>query len=195
MNRSRILHVAALSALLTATACASGRHQAPEHSRPMPRQYAYPRPYEYAGEGRDTSAIGITYPLGATAEATEGPDGARWLTIAYPRWGASVHYTLTPVTEATRQAVIANRRQRMTLNAGATRTAQRDIVTPWLGALIVAMEPSPLPVQLLCGTDSAVLSAAAFMPGVTAQTPPDSIMPVINMLTDEVQHAITTLLP
>lgn len=165
------------------------------HDAPIPRQYAYARPYDYASQPRDTAQLGpisLSIPQGAEATTADGPKGSQWLTVVYPRWGAEAHYTLTPVNASTRNAVIANRRQRMTLNAGDIPTNTEPLTSPWPGALITAQVPSPLPVQWLSPGQGYVLSGAAFMPGVTHDAPADSLMPVINLLASDIHTTITS---
>ena len=114
--------VAALFILLTGDC--TGRT---DSSSAVPRRTAYPRIELYDSVYRPVS---LTLPVrimvndSTTVDIASHSDAATWIDVRYPRYGATLRLTLSRLEGDSLLMAIANRRERMALNAGGLRSGR-----------------------------------------------------------------------
>lgn len=179
----------ALLILILAGACSPGAEQ----DTALPRRYAYPRFEAY-------DSVSVPLELGAlrtrvNARAEVRANGSGWADIRYPRYGATLHVTVShnPSREAAATA-LANRHERMALNLGDARGVATTYSTP-VGfdcEEILAPDALVTPLQFIA-TDSRghMLSGAAVFDNPEA--PADSLAPILDELGLEVRRMLQSL--
>lgn len=166
----------------------------------VPRRHAYPRINVYDREYCEYSDGRLSFEInsGATTFTDSlSENGARWLTLKYPRYNASLFLTATPVTGATMERVIDNRLERMAMNVHTSDVGQIDPENLHGFTAMVLYTPNggtSTPVQFLA-SDSCrwVVSGAVFIDDAAAVSRRDSIKPVVEALLGDVEHLLTTL--
>lgn len=182
---------------LLLTALLTGCAERPPAS--TPRRTAYPRPalYDTAYIHVKGAPVDILVNASADLHMQQKHDGAYWLTIGYPAYNAKIYCTFTPVTDATVEAVIDNRAQRISLNsAGGEKIADIESSGGYHANLVASASAAATPVQFLAvRPDSArwVVSGSVFFDGIAPSTPSDSIYPFIEAVRTDVAKALKSL--
>lgn len=166
----------------------------------VPRRYAYPRINVYDKTYREYNDGRLSFEINSNATTDTDSitkEGARWLTLKYPRYKASLFLTATPVTGATLETVLDNRLERMALNVHTSDVRQIDPENPngfTTMALYTPNGNTSTPVQFLA-SDSCrwVISGAVFIDDAATTGRSDSIKPVVDSLLEDVEHLLTTL--
>lgn len=164
----------------------------------VPRPTAYPRVLPYDTLYTPIDRLPVVMEVNSYATVTRGDDRDSTATdkinISYPRYGATLYCTYTPVTAATATAVIDNRVERMSLNAGSLSTEISRLTTPAGvdATILVTPEARVTPVQFLA-TDSAtfVLTGALYFANSASSS--DSIRPVLDAVSRDIVHTVTHL--
>lgn len=182
------LYIAAILALV-AIACNHSGDSSPDNAGATPRRYAYPRiaAIDTAMALRTLGPVDIAVNTSATAiSEREG-----WLTLSYPRLGATIYISATRTDDVA--AAIANRRQRMALNLGdASASASEFLVGPFACTIVESADAGTTPVQFLAASaDGVIVSGAATLSGPTA--PADSIRPIVQFLAADAARMLKSL--
>ena len=119
----KALLLSALALVVLLNSCDSG-------GRPVPRPEGYPRIALYEAVYRNDSIGPVIFESNAGTAVTErrqGADGTGWLTLAYPRYGATLYLTASPATASTLGGIIDNRLERISLNIGGATTELTEL--------------------------------------------------------------------
>ena len=86
----------------------------------VPRPVAYHRIVLYDSVYRAVDGVPVRFEVNSSAidSMVQSKSGAISLDILYPAYNAVVYCTFSPVNESNRDAVIENRRERLSLNTG-----------------------------------------------------------------------------
>ncbi|MCM1518784.1 MAG: hypothetical protein NC117_09100 [Pseudoflavonifractor sp.] len=166
----------------------------------VPRPSAYPRVVTYDTVYVAVDSLPVMFEVNSSTTVTRGdeaePNAINKINVIYPRYGATLYCTYTPVTPATAPAVIDNRVERMSLNAGSLSTEiSRMSNRHGIGsAILVTPAAKVTPVQFL-STDSAsfVLTGALFTGTGPADT--DSMRPVLDAVVSDLVHSLGRIHP
>lgn len=159
---------------------------------PVPRPQAWPRIALY-----DTAMVYVNGAIGLTANAGARFSSPRpgWYDIDYPRYNATMHITVTDVTDSTIGEVRRNRLQRLMLNAGDRPGTSTEFVNDagW-DVLMMTTRGSVTPVQFVA-TDglTTVVSGVAYMHDPRTATAYDSVAPVVQAIADDALRTLRTL--
>lgn len=186
--------VAALFILLTGDC--TGRT---DNSTAVPRRTAYPRIELYDSVYRQASP---TLPVKLMVNdstivniALHG-DAATWIDVRYPRYGATLRLTLSRLSGDSLLTAIANRRERMALNAGGLRSTVTELTAPHgLSSEIVATPGAMVTPLQIIATDSAslLISGALEMPPALPDNDPEYYMPIIDGVERDLIHMAKNL--
>lgn len=159
----RLVCKAWLAALLTIVAACGGRGDGPV----VPRPAAYPRVEIPDSAYRRVDVGGLTLMVNSVADVRVTPvDGGAWVDISYPVFSSPRMYlTLTECGPGGLDGVMANRRERESLNLGGRRYELTELSTPggWSCTMSVARGSMTTPVQILAHDDRRVLSGALML--------------------------------
>ncbi len=180
--------------LLTMIVASCGGDERPA----VPRRYAYPRIETYSQDYKGVTGSGVTFDINSEAitETDSIAGDARWLSLFYPRYNATLYITVTRSTADQIDDVINNRKERMMLN---NHSAATKIIGPFVSdrftcTALYAPSGSSTPVQFLASDrDRWVVSGAAFFHDPAAVENADSVRPVVDALMDDVSRLMTTL--
>ncbi len=164
----------------------------------VPRRTAYPRISLYDTVYTEVDRLPIVFEVNAGATVSrasrEGEKDDNWVNVKYDRYGATLHCTYSPVSVATVDAVLSNRIERMSLNAGDLTTDITSISTPTgiVGSVLMTPAAKVTPVQFLA-TDSAtfVLTGALYFDRSAGAI--DSVKPMLEAVRSDVVHAVKSL--
>lgn len=176
--------------LLASASCSDNRAQ-------MPKPKAWPRIDMPAETWRDTTMAGVHLQLpGAPRVLTESKSGHQWLTLDYsPTLPADVYITLsTPGGSDSLATILANRRERMTLNSGDLPSKETTWSNPDGWKCLTLRTPGSVstPVQFLSTDSRHVLSGAASL-RFGGAVPPDSVKPIVDRLESDIFHLLNSL--
>lgn len=159
----------------------------------VPRRYAYPRVAPC-----DTAAVparlgDFSIEINAAADTARPAPG--WLNIVYPRYGLTVHLSANTFADADAlHAAIANRRQRMELNFGATEAEAVSFTNAAGLSCTIAGSPdagnAPVYITAVDAARRSMLSGAAVFAGAT--TPVDSIEPIYTIVYNHLLRMLAT---
>lgn len=172
----RTLACVAVAGML-AVSC--GRSGGDSGATPRPR--AYPRISVADPDYRRADSLPAGFAVSSRATARLGGAGdSRWLTISYPDYGgAELHLTFTVSDNA--DAVVANRLERIALNAGQASLSVSD-TTVGGGMTSISFfrcdEPSVTPLQMIARRGALTVSGA--LTGFDCEASPDSLAPVLD---------------
>lgn len=182
--------------LLLASAACGGKTDTP-----LPRREAYPRLEAYA-DSFVRAEVPPVFPINSAAltEVERRDDGSYWLTASYPRYGASLFCTFTPVgSPKDKSEVIDNRLRRISLNLGDIPIdAEQTRTGDYTSYLVTTPTLSATPVQFLIypdGDTGWVVSGSVFFPGIRPDTPLDSISPAIEAMASDVRRSLAGFRP
>ncbi len=193
--------IALAAILLTACGQKGGDSTAASYT-PVPKPAAYPRLPLY-----DTAMVVVEQaPIHwlANAQATVtipdrsvSADGStRWLNVDYPDYGIILYCTFSHINPSERDAVLDNRTERMSLNAGGNRTEIIDLVSDggFHSSLLVTPHGTVNPLQFLSTDgDRWVVSGTAFLKNAPRPGAEDSIAPAIDAIRADLLRSLTNL--
>jgi len=167
-----------------------------KHQRTLPRRDAYVRLEAYPAE-YVRAEVPIDFDVNASAlTKVEGrADGSYWLTVEYPRYGATMYCTFVPVDGKGKVgAVVDNRLERMRLNvADAPIGTEQYSGDNYSFTLVLTRTLSATPVQFLVYPTQEkgwVTSGTVFLPGIRPGSSLDSIRPAIDAIENDIRHSI-----
>lgn len=164
----------------------------------IPRRQAYPRIQLY-----DTiyTASGLPAEFETNRSATvirnnpgKSDAGPVWIDISYPVYGATLSCTFTPVADdKSRQAVIDNRLERMSLNLGDRYAEQTEMMSEGGYSTIIldAKGTTVTPLQFLSAGRQWVISGAMYFSRESINA--DSVRPAIDAVKNDIIHAAKRL--
>lgn len=162
---------------------------------PVPRPVAYPRIEIYDSVFTPVPYLPLHFELSRHATITRDSShaGSLWINALYPAYGATIHFTLTPVNPATAAAVVDNRTERMSLNSGGHPTEITQLIAPsgFSSRILVTPAGSLTPVQFISVSPQWVVSGALYLPG--ADSNPDSVAPIVNAVYRDLIHTAKTI--
>lgn len=167
-------------------------------STAIPRRQAYPRIQLY-----DTLYTDSGLPAGfeTNSSATVIRDnsgksdaGPVWIDISYPAYEATVSCTFTPLADdRSRQAVIDNRLERMSLNLGDRYAEQTEMMSDGGYSTIIldSKGTTVTPLQFLSAGRQWVISGAMYFNRESVNA--DSVRPAIDAVKNDIIHAAKRL--
>lgn len=182
------------SAIATAAAIGSASCTGRGSNDAVPKPEAWPR-IELPGENYKAHTIGhATLHFNAEASvSTERNDGsATWITVRYPQFrNAAVYLTLTSAQASEIAGILANRRERMELNAGGATTVITELTSAggWHCELAETRTSLTTPLQLLATDSTSVLSGTFYL-DLPAGSSADSISPVVKAVSNDLLHLL-----
>ncbi len=176
-------------ALMLALSAASCR----DDNSAVPRRYAYPRVAPC-----DTTVVSARlgdFRIQINADADTTMPASNWLNIIYPHYGVTVHLSANSFdNNSALQAAIANRRQRMELNFGATPAEAISFNNGAGISCTIAGSPdagsAPVYITAVNPHNRSMLSGAAVFAGPT--TPVDSVEPVYRIVYSHLLEMLET---
>ncbi|MCM1292501.1 MAG: hypothetical protein NC111_01080 [Bacteroides sp.] len=172
----------------------SACHGGMDTQGPVPRPTAYPRVATL-----DSNYVATKLPAGFEANAgavvreiadkTGSDRRTIWADIDYPSYGATLHCTFIPTTEADHMAVMANRTERMSLNLGDNVATSTELSNPQGFNTVVLTSTAPMltPLQFLADGPGWVISGALTFN--ESEVDMDSVKPLIDAVRDDLLHA------
>lgn len=183
------------AAVLAMLSACSGGGASPT---PVPRPKAWPRVETAAPCWRPDSLMPMAMEVNAEARVEPG-DSSAWFNITYPRYpGAVVYVTFaSAATPGELDAIIANRLERMALNAGSATSELTELTSASGLACRLLSTPrgTVTPLQFLAVDPGSrrVMTGAFFHPDAAAR--PDSLAPVTAAVGADLLHMLQTLRP
>ena len=189
----KVLLPPALALVVLLNSCDGG-------GRAVPRPEGYPRIALYEAVYRSDSIGPVIFESNAGTAVTErrqGADGTGWLTLAYPRYGATLYLTASPATASTLGGIIDNRLERISLNIGGATTELTELTGKggWHGRVTLTPSGSATPLQIFATSPrgDCVVSGALFLERAATATSPDSLAPALEAVRDDLIHAVNAL--
>lgn len=185
--------LSAISAIAGLLLCACGPRDG-RGAPPVPKPDAWPR-IEIAPEAYGQSIDGFAVNDSATIEPG---DSAGWYTLSYPAYGAAtrIYLTMARTAPGGLADAVANRIERMALNAGGGRSQLTELMSEGGYECRVMTTPAGTvtPVQFLAFRRSGgeIVSGALFIDGA-ATAEPDSFAPVVRAVERDIIHALKHL--
>lgn len=170
-----------------ATAC--GGHD----DTATPRRRAYQRIEAYTPEYTAVDSLPIR--LLVNSSATVSRPRRDWVNVSYPRYNATVFISVTEADSGNIDDVIANRIERIALNAGDVRVDALDIDNGrFSSTLYDAPAAVAMPLQFVA-TDgkSLVVSASVFFDNADRITSLDSVAPAVEAIRRDLTTALDSL--
>lgn len=194
MNNQRVAELL-LSALLTTLSgsVASCSHNS-DKEVPVPRRMAYYRLQlpDAIYSPVNINGVNVNINTSVSPIATSQPG---WFTGLYPDSMATIYITVTHTTPSLIGQAIDNRVERLAINTGGLPTEVISQTTP-CGAearMLVTHDNCPTPVQFLITDHNRLIISGMAVTTVTDATQPDSIAPIIEMLSRDIGHLISTI--
>lgn len=131
-----------------------------------------------------TDADGVSLSLNAGADVAQTPreDGV-WMDVSYPTFPAArIYLTINRLRPGEARDAVANRLERITLNAGGMPTEKLEFSNPAGWECLMTLTPSSVttPVQAVAtGGDGRILSATLYL-SVPQSANPDSVAPAVD---------------
>lgn len=191
LHKSLLLNIVAGIIIVGALSCV--RHS----DAPVPRPYAYPRIalYDTIYKAIPEMPLNIEVNTGASVSDTLLNGGIRWITLNYPAYRCNVYLTLTPVADSREaSSAIANRRERMALNFNTSFIRSIPVASvdsSFTGEVAVALDNSPMPVQIIGSGRGFVLSGAMHLETPDARI--DSVRPIVDAISADIIHLASRL--
>lgn len=183
------------AALLTsvATACKSDKS-----SRAVPRPDAWPRIEVPEAEYVEQAYSGVNLAINRSAqvEMKDANEGL-WLDVSYPEFPGSVIYLSVSnlKDEEGLRAAIANRRQRMELNAGGATTELTELSSEggWTAELALTRSSLTTPLQFLAHDGKKRLISGALYLNYPSETSSDSVAPIVRAVNRDIERMLQSL--
>lgn len=164
----------------------------------VPRPMAYPRidlcDTVYTAASDFPIHFEVNTAATLIADTVAGSGQGLWFDVRYPSYRATVHCTLTAVSDtASRNAVLQNRAQRIALNISDHHAQITEMTTPYgyTARLYKSPYTTVTPLQFLAAASHHVVSGALMFD--TLPQSPDSVMPVIEAIERDLIHAIANM--
>lgn len=162
----------------------------------VPRRTAYPRVELYDSAYRqaaDSLPLVLMVNDSATVDIARHGDEATWIDVRYPRYGAVLRLTLSRLDKGALLKAIANRYERMALNAGGLPSTVTTLTAPdGLSSEIVETPGAMVTPLQIIATDSTslLLTGALEMPPASADGDNDAerYMPVVKGVERDLMH-------
>ena len=170
-----------------ATAC--GGHD----DTATPRRRAYQRIEAYAPEYTAVDSLPVR--LLVNSSATVSRPRRDWVNVSYPRYNATIFISVTEADSGNIDDVIANRIERIALNAGDVRVDALDIDNGrFSSTLYDAPAAVAMPLQFVA-TDgkSLVVRASVFFDNADRITSLDSVAPAVEAIRRDLTTALDSL--
>lgn len=170
-----------------ATAC--GGHD----DTATPRRRAYQRIEAYAPEYTAVDSLPVR--LLVNSSATVSRPRRDWVNVSYQRYNATVFISVTEADSGNIDDIIANRIERIALNAGDVRVDALDIDNGrFSSTLYDAPAAVAMPLQFVA-TDgkSLVVSASVFFDNADRITSLDSVAPAVEAIRRDLTTALDSL--
>lgn len=158
-----------------------------------PRRRAYQRIEAYAPEYTAVDSLPVR--LLVNSSATVSRPRRDWVNVSYPRYNATIFISVTEADSGNIDDVIANRIERIALNAGDVRVDALDIDNGrFSSTLYDAPAAVAMPLQFVA-TDgkSLVVSASVFFDNADRITSLDSVAPAIEAIRRDLTTALDSL--
>ena len=183
---SRITLLTAMAITLTTAACRKAT------DNPVPRPEAYPRIEAYeAAYDSITAAGGLVVPVnkGAVSEVARNSGKSQWINLSYPRYRATLRYTITTGSARDVKESVDNRLTRMSLNSGGNTTEIIELRTPEGIASTIFVTPGATvtPLQIL-STDSATFTMSGVLEIASPTATREEIMPVVAAVKEDLLY-------
>ena len=175
----------AMAITLTTAAC---RKPA---DNPVPRPEAYPRIEAYEAAYDSITAGGLVVPVnkGAVSEVARNSGKSQWINLSYPRYRATLRYTITTGSARDVKESVDNRLTRMSLNSGGNTTEIIELRTPEGIASTIFVTPGATvtPLQIL-STDSASFTMSGVLEIASPTATREEIMPVVAAVKEDLLY-------
>lgn len=158
----------------------------------VPRRPAYPR--IQAPDTARIAADGLPAPFSVSASAVMVSPRPGWLDVTYPAYGAVANITFTRGRGSELEEALANRLERMTLNAGGLPSERRE----WTNAagfriLCLRTDRCATPWQFVAADSRMVVSGALRFHDPEAVMATDSIGPILDAMAADLTVALDSL--
>lgn len=159
----------------------------------VPRARAYPRPPLPDTAMQAADGVGLHFLV--NRQATVSSARRDWLDADYPSLGITVHTSFTETTPEEVADVMANRMERLLLNAG-SREPKFDEYDNAAGfdIIVARSDGAAIPLQFLA-TDHGrwVVSGAAVLRSAAAAEQTDSLRPIVDAVEADIRRALDNL--
>lgn len=190
MSRSLPSLLIAIAVMAVLAACSGSQQDA------TPRPVAYPRLTTYDTVYTRVDSLPVScFEVNASATLTgrkHGKDGSTWLNVVYPGYADNsvIYLTFSPVTDANRDATIANRTERMALNTGGNDSEIIRLTSDggFDCSIVEALGPTVTPLQFIATRPDMVITGAYYI-----ATPGDSVKPYIDAVRADILHTLKHL--
>lgn len=191
MKTTRMLAFAAISsAALCLFSCSH------KEAAPIPRAEAWPRTavYDSVFAPVDSLPVRILANSGASSRIDRHGENV-WLTTAYPRFDASILYTVAPTSPATLPAQMKEAMRRMSTSVANASfdISEKHNPAGWKLSVCRTMQPSPTPVWFFASDKNHLISGAIYLERLPADAPSDSIAPIVETLRRDLFVALDSL--
>lgn len=182
------------AALLMTTVLLSCNGNTPEGGVPLPRSYHRINIYNAEYETIDSLPLRWEANRGSTVTAKELNRNGIFLDLSYPNYNATLHITFSTIeNDGHLSELIANRTERMKLNAGDEESEVIEFNTPegFSSTILITPKGTPTPVQFISYNRKWAVSGALLLSSVPQSA--DSIAPVTEAVAKDVTHALQCL--
>lgn len=154
-----------------------------------PLPVAYPR-LPVTVSDTMTLVEGTLVPVQVNPSARVAADSASHaLTVTYPAVNTDIYFTFIPYADdAAREKILDARRQRISLNLNGVTAATHHPADNVV--VVVASSGTQTPVQLLADVAGCIVTATAFIHDPRAASAYDSIAPLVDVLSHDLERAI-----
>lgn len=185
---NRLLYLLSIIALLLSVASCSGGGA----TAPLPKAYPRIAVCDSVYVSLDTMGRHLEFNAGAQVSVDSVGEGGLplWLTADYPLYkNVRIYITISSYSAD----VLANRRERMALNAGDADGELTELRNQYgfSSEVLLTRYGSMTPVQFIAGSGEVIVSGACYVDGAAER--PDSVMPVVDALHADVIHLSKTL--
>lgn len=161
----------------------------------VPRPVAYHRIVLYDSVYRAVDRVPVRFEVNSSAidSIVQSKSGATSLDILYPAYKAVVYCTFSPVDESNRDAVIENRRERLSMNTGGfpTEITRIDSGDGFQSELLFTPAGTYTPVQFISVGSNWVISGSCAVEDATTRS--DSLRPVLEAIHADMFHTLQSL--
>lgn len=158
---------------------------------PVPRPVAYPRVEPYPALYDTICSEGVLLPVnaGATSTLLQKDRQSAWINVGYPRYNATLRYTLSRLHGKELAGAIDNRLTRMSLNAGGNTTEIIELqsLDGIKSTILVTPGAVVTPVQIL-STDSAGIMLSGVLEINSPTATPEEISPVVAAVKEDLLY-------
>lgn len=187
LRKMTIRHSILLIIMASLWAAACGRSD----GNPVPRPVAYPRIERYTAQYDTINAGKVALPVNAfaTTDIRQKDRQNTWINVGYPRYRATLRYTLSRLKGEELSRAIENRLTRMSLNAGGNMTEIIELqsLDGIKSTILVTPGAVVTPVQIL-STDSTGIMLSGVLEINSTTATPEEISPVVAAVKDDLLY-------